>query len=443
MMLPHFFKLCINVCLNMNSTVVLYYLFPLSIVSTVPGERISCKENFTTPFLQYPAPSCGGNKNIIYSFCEPSRISKSSTTLLCLTTINFRLITFTAQCSSYEYETWKFYIEPLFPKYSIYVIYMIFGALIFLITTVINLAVLVAVETTKLYKSLNTAVYAMHMTLIDLLLALSAQVLHLSVTIIIEEGYFHRYILTSKNTFESILNWYNHIDFILINAQFANLALLSVERCFAIFKPYWHLQVVTPRKCIYSLALVWLYTIVVYVINFYTIDIRKVQYISFVLAYGIPALIIILTFFIAIWKVRSAKKSSESSYNFYKNQQLAVTVKLVKMLVFLLCWIPFFACEMMLLRSPNINVMIAAKWTKLLSYCHCIFDPILYSISNSEIKKGIKRIILTIACSGEQPNKKDQTFSFMMDTPLNQKNSKLFAIENNQYDISNEGSSQI
>ncbi|XP_065667830.1 G-protein coupled receptor 52-like [Hydra vulgaris] len=284
----------------------------------------------------------------------------------------------------------------------------------------------------------------MHMTLIDLLLALSAQVLHLSVTIIIQEDYFHGYILTSKNTFESILNWYNHIDFILINAQFANLALLSVERCLAIFKPFWHLQTVTPRKCIFSLALVWLYTIVVYVINFYTIDIRKVKYISFVLAYGIPTLIMISTYFIIIWEVRSAKKSSESSFNFYKNQQIAVTAKLVKMtLVFLLCWIPFFTCEMMQLKSPNINVMIAAKWTKLLSYCHCIFDPIIYSVSNSEIKKGIKRIILTIACSKEQLDKKDQTVSFMMDTPLNQRNSKSFVIENKRYDISNEGSPQI
>ena len=401
MVLPQFFKLIVNLCLHENSTVVLYYLEPLSIVSKIEGERVSCSENYTASLLQTQPPSCSTNRNYFYFFCEATLISKSSASFLCLTISEFGLNTFGVKCSSLE--SWKFYADPLFSKYGIYILYAILGALIVLITFIMNFVILFAVATSKSFKSLNTVVYAVHMALIDLLLALSAQPMYLSLLVISQENWFHGYQLASEKVYKSISNWYDHIDFILINAQFANLAVLSAERCIAIFKPFFHLQSVTYVKCICSLAFVWVYTMLIYGIHFYAIEKQKAIYISFVLAYGIPTLVMISTYVIIIYEVRKAKKCSTNSSNSHRNQQMAVTIKLVKLIVvFLACWIPFFISFMLQLRSASIEVIIANKWTKLLSYCHCFLDPILYSISHAEIRKEVRKNLLKIIGTADE-----------------------------------------
>ncbi|XP_065672570.1 melanocyte-stimulating hormone receptor-like isoform X2 [Hydra vulgaris] len=341
-MLPEFFELIINICSYMNSTVVLYYIKPLSIILKVKGERSTCIENYTLPQLQNQVSSCLENKNYIYSFCETNMISKSSATLKCLTINQLSLDSFSATCSPLDIGSWSFYQDPIFSTYGIYVIYMILGSFIIITALLTNL------------------------------------------------NWFHGYYIVSEKMYNSISDWYNHIDFVLINAQFANLAVLGVERCVAIVKPFWYLENVSYKKCIFSLGFVWIYTVIMFFIRFYTVENEMIIYVTISLAYGIPTLIMLSTYAIIIYDVRKSQKRTNS----HKNQQLTVTVKLAKLIVlFFICWIPFFVCFILEMKTTTNDVIIAMKWAKLLSYCHSFFNPIIYSFSHSEIKKEVIRTL--------------------------------------------------
>ncbi|XP_065672590.1 histamine H2 receptor-like [Hydra vulgaris] len=423
-MLPKFFELIINVCSYLNSTVVLHYIKPLSIILKVKGERSSCLENYTLPQLQNQVSSCLENKNYIYGFCEANSISKSSATLKCLTTNRLSLDSFTAKCSPLDIDSWSFYQDAIFSTYGIYVIYMILGSLIIIITLLTNFVIIFSVATSKLFKSPNAVVYAVHMALLDLSLALSAQPMHLSLNIISQENWFHGYFIVSEKIYNSISNWYEHIDFVLINAQFANLAVLAVERCVAIVKPFWYLENVTYKKCIWSLGLVWVYTVSIFFVRFYTIENEMIIYIIISLAYGVPTLIMLSTYAIIIYDVRKSQKRTNSQ----RNQQLIVTIKLAKLMVlFFICWIPFFVCFILEMKTTTKNVIVVMKWTKLLSYCHSFFNPIIYSFSHSEIKKEVIRTLKFF--TGSKKKKLKRTFSTYETSPQT-RNTSTWTISN-------------
>ncbi|XP_012559842.1 melanocyte-stimulating hormone receptor [Hydra vulgaris] len=422
-MLPKFFELIINICSYMNSTVVLYYIKPLSIIQKVKGERTTCIENYTLPQLQNQVSTCSENKNYIYGFCEANIISKSSVTLKCLTTNRLSLDSFSTTCSS-DIGLWSFYQDPIFSTYGIYVIYMILGSFIIILALLTNLVIIFSVATSKLIKSPNAVVYAVHMALLDLSLALSAQPMYLFLNTVSQENWFHGYFIVSEKMYNSISDWYNHIDFVLINAQFANLAVLGVERCVAIVKPFWYLENVSYKKCILSLGLVWIYTVIMFFIRFYTVENEMIIYVIISLAYGVPTLIMLSTYAVIIYDVRKSQKRTNS----HKNQQLIVTVKLAKlMILFFICWIPFFLCFILEMKTTTNDVIVAMKWTKLLSYCHSFFNPIIYSFSHSEIKK---EIIRTLQFFTRSKKKKLKRTISTYDTSPQTRNTSTWTISN-------------
>ncbi|XP_047141110.1 histamine H2 receptor [Hydra vulgaris] len=395
MALPKFFKLVINVCLYMNSTEVLYYLEPLSIISKIKGERCECTDTYTPSQLLYKvSSSCFEGKNLIYGFCEPTLITSSNVVIKCLTNHQTLLKNFTATCSPYN-SVWSFYEYPVFSNYSFYLIYMIIGGLIVILTLSMNFLIIFAVAKSKPSKSLNAVIYAVHMALIDLSLGLFAQPMFLFLLIVSEEYSFHDHIVISKKTYTSLTNWYEQIDYILINAQFANLAMLSVERCIVVVKPFWYFEKVTYKSCVYSIGVVWVYTLVIFLFNFFYKNVQNVIYITLTFAYGIPTIIMVISYLIIMYELRKSK--FQIIPNSIKNNHLLVACRLVKLVAaFIIFWIPFFICFMLQLKSETTEIKNATFWTKLLSYCHCFLDPVLYSISHYKIKKEIGRTILSL-----------------------------------------------
>lgn len=66
--------------------------------------------------------------------------------------------------------------------------------------------------------------------------------------------------------------------------------------------------------------------------------------------------------------------------------------------VFLICWVPFFSCNIMdamctifgLQCSPGVTAFILTTW---LGYMNSFVNPIIYTIFNPEFRKAFKKIM--------------------------------------------------
>ena len=76
---------------------------------------------------------------------------------------------------------------------------------------------------------------------------------------------------------------------------------------------------------------------------------------------------------------------------------------------FLVCWIPFFTCNIFSAISikfelpdwrPSINVFLITTW---LGYINSILNPIIYTIFNMEFRKAFKKIFGFDDNNGEKP----------------------------------------
>lgn len=310
---------------------------------------------------------------------------------------------------------WLFYPDdPDFPSYTVFIVYVVFCVLCCVLTVVLNLLNIILFMKSKKLQSCKTLVHACHMTFIDLLIGTVQLPLYIVLVFHSNEYSLKGNDIISYQKVKVIDEWYSRLDLLLLAASFMNLALLSIERCVAVIKPFWHMSKLTLRKLLLSVPAVWMYSLAVFFVYYYTVN--KSFLFSFFAGFLFPTLIMTTCYMFIIYKMKiTSKIEGSKTKNSKRNIENKVTRNLIVLIaLFLLSWLPYFI-TMLLHRHKfyrhydSVVVKSAIRWTKLLSYCHCFFDPILYAFSRPDIRKELVKLYTRRDITREESIKKMKT----------------------------------
>ena len=267
-------------------------------------------------------------------------------------------------------------MEPLFAGIPWMILYGIEGLLILAGNSVAALIFL------KIRKKLKRTSYLLiSLTVADFLLSIA-------ISLYLWEGIA---VMENKNVSYNVARAAFSIDLLASTASLLSLSLISLERMFAILRPFRHRLLETWHYFV-SVSVIWLLATANTAVTSYLIESGGVNFVTIPMSsMAILSILITTASYLAIWiAIRRNQTQNSTNRSLAQNRKLAKTLFIVTILS-LITWLPAgisLASPSYIMDANSIYVLI----TIALQYANSFLNPIVYCFRMAEFKKSLKKL---------------------------------------------------
>ncbi|XP_061072446.1 trace amine-associated receptor 13c-like [Conger conger] len=249
-------------------------------------------------------------------------------------------------------------------------------------------------------------------------LLLSLAMSDLLVGVIVMPLYFTM-LIDRQRCFSTVYCTIFHVTaFYLTFVSIYNVALIAVDRCFAICYPFQYSMKMTLNATLRLISILWLssiiYNMVVLYFNGNIPDLREnitciecaVQFteiwaiVDCLVIFIVPCLTIMIMY-LKIFsvaknhanKIRCAQKCTKTNNSSVTSERKAAKAIGVLVSVFLLCIVPFYICAFLEAYISNNAVHVAAANALTLMYLNSAINPIIYALFYPWFQRCVKLIL--------------------------------------------------
>ena len=195
---------------------------------------------------------------------------------------------------------------------------------------------------------------------------------------------------------------YIALDILSGCSSILNLTIISLERVYAVNSPITqHRNISRNKSFIFGAVIfVWCYSILL--VGLYPLTIthgfKDYTLLIVILAFILPTLVIIASYVTIIYMIKSRGMQTQRL-----QQEIKVTgMMAIVILLFLLCWFPFFLLNMLFHYCPcGVSISHSViQYVKYLHYSNSAMNPVIYAYRNKYYQSAFKRILCrAFSCS--------------------------------------------
>ena len=300
-----------------------------------------------------------------------------------------------------DFDYWYFY--PSMADFSSYKSLMLFTTLLCLVallSVAFNGTILVVFLKSKLLRNTNGIFCAIHMIVVDFLIGIISIPLYLLIAFFSHHYLFRGELFISREMLVELQGISKDINTVFFTISILNITLISLERLVSVHRPCWYVRSSSIKRALLTIPPVWIYCGVLVVIRK---NISNSIWVVFAMIAVVPIFIMTITYtvlFISVKKkkVRQTVCMKGQMKSFHTNIESKITTRLlILIIVFIICWMPYFTMHILSETNPRIFLRNVTKreilrYLALLAQLHTAFDALLYSVAKSEFRKEIKRM---------------------------------------------------
>lgn len=268
--------------------------------------------------------------------------------------------------------------EPIFSAVPWMILYSIEGLLILAGNSVAAIIFFKIRNTLK-----RTSYLLISLTVADLLVGVA-------ISLYLWEGIA---VMEKKNVSVNLATTGFIIDLLASTASLLSLSLISLERMFAILRPFRH-RLLETRYYFVFIGVVWLLaTTNAAVTSYFAESGDVVHYVTIPMStIAILSLLITIASYLAIWiAIRRNQIQNATNRSLAQNRKLAKTLFIIVTILSLITWLPAgisLASPSYLVDSGSFYVLL----TLALQFANSFLNPIVYCFRMAEFKKSLKKL---------------------------------------------------
>lgn len=188
--------------------------------------------------------------------------------------------------------------------------------------------------------------------------------------------------------------FWNCIDIFCGTASIMNLTAVSVDRMLAIVTPFKYPKLLTTKRALFILTLIWLYSMVIACLRLPKWPGRSYLHFVSTVSFFLPLSLVIVMYTVIFVVVKiQVHRIGTAGGKEHANEMKAAKTILVVIGAFVVCWLPFFVIVVGHANDPSfkypIEVYNMFKWMEYLNSC---LNPVIYTCMNRTYRRAFKRL---------------------------------------------------
>ncbi|XP_036388786.1 melanocortin receptor 3 [Megalops cyprinoides] len=216
----------------------------------------------------------------------------------------------------------------------------------------------------------------------------------------------NRYLVVSDRFIQIMDNIFDSMICISLVASICNLLVIAIDRYITIFYALRYHSIVTVRKALLAIAVIWLACIICGIIFIVYSESKTV--IVCLITMFFTMLVLMATLYIHMFLLarlhvkRIAALPAEGVVQQRTCMKGAITITIL-LGVFICCWAPFFLHLILIIACPK-NPYCVCYMSHFTTYlvlimCNSVIDPLIYAFRSLEMRKTFKEIICCFGMS--------------------------------------------